>query len=325
MITLTPIAMAALLALGAPPAATTNLALDIRSSAGSSSVVVAPGRVAHYQIVGTLSDSASDGLAYFSTNLAFSGGPLVQAANPSSAPMTSFSPPLGFANPAGFGGTLVAGQLLQVGGAQNTIHNTIAPAPIGTVQIGIAQPSAPQVLVTGDVVAPYTVGMYTLSASGSKANVIRAGQSGSTFYKVDKVGNTSSIALTVEVQAITARPAIVSVGIGQEQHLALDAGPANAGRAYQCLGSLSGTAGGYQLPNGGVLPLHPDGYLNYTLTHPNSAILQNSLGVLDSNGRAVVTFHPDRRFVGMTVDHAFFLSGSTPEFVSEAEAVQVVP
>jgi len=324
MISLTPIASALVLALSAQPAATTDLTLDIRSSTGSNTVVVAPGRVAHYQIVGTLSNASSDGLAYFSTNLAFSGGALAQAANPGSAPMTSFAPPLGFSNPAGFGGTLSNGQLLQVGGAQNTIHNTIAPAPLGPVTLGVAQPSAPQVLVTGDLVAPYTVGSYTLNASGSKANVILPGQTGVPFTKVDKVGHTSVIALTVEVHAIVARPALVSVAAGQDQHLALDAGPANAGKAYQCLGSISGTSGGYTLPHGGVLPLHPDGYLSYTLNHPNSTLLQNSFGVLDSNGRAVVTFHPDARFIGMTVNHAFFLSAATPEFVSEAESVQVV-
>lgn len=320
----TSIAIAAVLAIAARPATTTDLALDLRDATGASTVVVAPGRTVHYQIIGTLSNSASDGLAYFSTNLSFSGGPLSQAATPLTAPMNLFSPPLGFSNPAGFGGTPHAGDLLQVGGAQNTIHNTIAPAPVGPVQLGIAQPGASQVLVTGDLVAPNVVGSYSLSARGAKANVILPGQSGATFYKVDKVGNVNVTSLTVDVQAITARPAVVSVAIGQEQHLALDAGPANAGRAYQCLGSLSGTSPGYQLPGGATLPLTFDGYLAYTLNHPNTSLLQNSQGTLDANGRAVVTFHPDRRFVGKTVNHAFFLSGTSPEFVSEAESVQVV-
>lgn len=323
---LTPAGLSALLLFSAvPPTASTNLVLDVRAESGASTLVVGPGRVAHYQVVGTLSSaSASDGLAYFSTRLSFSGGPLAQAATPTSAPMSSFAPPLGFTNPAGFGGTLVNGELVQVGGAQNTIQNTIAPAPLGTVQLGVAQPSAPQVLVRGDVVAPYAVGTYTLSALGTKANVILPGQSGVPFYRVDKVAGTSSTPLTIEVHAIQARPAIVSITAGEEQHLAIDAGPANAGRAYQMLGSISGTSPGIQLPGGGQLPLHSDGYLNYTLTNPNTPILQNSLGFLDANGKATVTFHPNRRFIGLTVHHAFYLAGSTPEYVSEAEPVQVV-
>jgi len=322
---LTPAGLTALLLLSVPPTASTNLALDVRSSSGASTLIVSPGRVAHYQVIGTLSNAAaSDGLAYFSTKLSFSGGPLPQAASPTSVPMSSFAAPLGFSNPAGFGGTLVNGELVQVGGAQNTINNTIAAAPLGTVVLGVAQPSAPQVLVTGDLVAPYRVGSYTLNALGTKANVILPGQSGVPFYKVDKVAGTSVSALSIEVHAIQARPAITSISANDEQHLALDAGPANAGRAYQVLGSISGTSPGFPLPNGGLMPLHPDGYLNYTLTHPNTPILQNSLGFLDANGKATVTFHPNRRFIGLTVQHAFYLAGSSPEYVSEAEPVQVV-
>src|SRR4030095_5489084 len=102
---------------------------------------------------------------------------------------------------------------------------------------------------------------------------------------------------SVEVHAITARPLQVSVSIGQEQYLALDAGPANAGRVYRCLCSLSGTSPLTPLPVGGMLPLHLDSYLHWTYDHPNTSILQNSFGVLDANGRATVTFHPNERFV----------------------------
>ena len=36
-----------------------------------------------------------------------------------------------------------------------------------------------------------------------------------------------------------------------------------------------------------------------------------------------MTFHPNGRFEGLTVNHAFYLTGPT-DFVSEAEAVLVV-
>src|SRR5689334_5477930 len=173
-----PTALAALLAVAAPPPlATSDLALALRTPSGATTLIVGPGRVGHYQLLGTLSNSTSDGLAYFSTTLAFSGGPLAQAASPSSAPMNAFAPPLGFSNPAGFGGTVVGGQLVQLGGAQNTIQNSFAPAPIGTVQLGVGLPPGPQVLASGDLVAPYVVGSYTLTASNTKANVLLAGQS----------------------------------------------------------------------------------------------------------------------------------------------------
>ena len=43
----------------------------------------------------------------------------------------------------GIGGTAINGNLVQVGGAQNTINRTpdIAPFPIGPVLLGVARPS----------------------------------------------------------------------------------------------------------------------------------------------------------------------------------------
>jgi len=300
-----------------------DLNLSLKSGA-SNTIVVGPGRSAPYQIVGTLSDSTSAGLAYFSLDLAFSGGALAQANNPSSAPMNQFALPLGLTNPAGFGGTPVGGQLKQVGGAMNTIKNSFASAPIGTVVTGLALPGSPQVLVTGNVTAPYDVGSYTLSAANLKANVLRTGQSGNPFWKVDKAGAGTITNLNVSVQAIISRPSVVHVQQGQEHYLAIDAGPNNAGRTYLCLGSISGTTPGIPLPGGELLPLANDGYFQYTLNNPNSPILLNSFGVLDATGKGLVTFRPTRRFVGLNVHHAFYLTGSTVDFVSEAEPVQVV-
>jgi hypothetical protein len=298
-----------------------NLALK---SGSSSTVIVGPGRNAPYQIVGTLSDNASAGLAYFSLDLAFSGGPLQPASNPIGAPMNQFALPLGLTNPAGFGGTPVGGQLKQVGGAMNTIRNTFASAPIGSVIPNLALPGSSQVLVTGSLTAPYEVGSYTLSASNLKANVLRTGQTGVPFWKVDKASAGTVSNLNVSVQAIIARPSVVHVQQAQQHYMAIDAGPNNAGRPYLCLGSISGTSPGITLPGGELLPLNNDGYFQYTLNNPNSPILSGSFGVLDAQGRGTVTFRPTRRFVGRTVHHAFYLTGSTVDFVSEAEPVQVV-
>lgn len=307
----------------APTALASDLNLSLLSGS-STTVVVGPGRSVPYLIRGELSDNTSGGLCYFSLNLAFSGGPLSPANNPTTSPMNHFALPLGLTNPAGFGGTVVAGQLRQVGGALNTINNSFASAPIGPVIQNLAQAGSPLTLVSGNLVAPYEVGQFTLSASNAKANVLRPGQSGTPFWKVDKVGAVNAGALTVDVQAIISRPSIVHVQQNQEHYLSIDAGPNNAGRPYLCLGSISGTTPGIPLPGGELLPLSPDGYFNYTLNTPNSAILSNSFGVLDVNGRATVTFRPNRRFVGLTAHHAFYLTGPTVDFVSEAEPVQVV-
>src|SRR6186997_1703945 len=123
---------APLILLAAAPAAATNLNLTIQSG-GQGTVTVTPGANVPYNVMGVLSDAASDGLAGFSVDLSFTGGPLAQAAEPSTAPMTSFAKPAGLTNPAGFGGTVVAGKLVQVGGAQNTIANVFAPYPKGNV------------------------------------------------------------------------------------------------------------------------------------------------------------------------------------------------
>ena len=300
----------------------TDLHLKVES-AGSSSISATPGATVTYAVVGTLGDSLSDGLAMFSLDLALSGGTLAQAAAPTSNPMQNFAGPLGVTNPAGFGGTVVNGALAQVGGAQNTMNSTFAPVPTGSVLTGVAQPANPAVLVTGTFTAPTQVGTYTLSVGSVFANVLRAGQTGVPFWKVDPATTGTLTQLTIEVGAISPSLAVVSVTAGQSQVMTIDAGPQNAGRTYWMLGTLSGTSPGTPLPGGLTLPLNNDGYFQFTRMTPNSAFLSNSLGTLDGQGRATVTFTPNRRFIGEAVHHAFMLRGPI-DFVSEAEPCTVV-
>ena len=72
---------AALVLLAAGPARATNLNLTVQSG-GSSTVTVPPGATVPYEVVGVLSDDASDGLAGFSFDLGFTGGPLPPAPSP---------------------------------------------------------------------------------------------------------------------------------------------------------------------------------------------------------------------------------------------------
>lgn len=189
-----------LLPLGARAALATNLDLRLQSG-GSSSVSVAPGAVVSWAAVGELSDAANEGLALFSFDLAFSGGALSPALAPSANPMLSFARPAGLDNPAGFGGTPASGQLRQVGGAQNTINSSFAPYPIGTVITDVAAPGQPVTLATGQLTAPTQPGTYTLSASNVLANVIRQGETGNPFWRVERANPGTVTSLVVQVSS----------------------------------------------------------------------------------------------------------------------------
>ncbi|HRV80783.1 MAG TPA: hypothetical protein P5218_05075, partial [Planctomycetota bacterium] len=167
--------------LGTQAALATDLDLTILS-AGSPVVQVLPGDPVNYTITGELTDAANLGLAMFAFDLTYDGGSLSPAsAGPSMAP---FVTPLGLNNPAGFGGTPQGGDLLQIGGAQNTIVNTFASKPIGPVQTGIALPGSPVTLAQGVLMAPSQPGTYSLRATHLFANVIDPSTTGNPFWRV---------------------------------------------------------------------------------------------------------------------------------------------
>ena len=194
----------AALALVAGLAGSTALASDLNltvreAGSGSSDVFAAPGSTVNYEIVGVLSDTANEGLALFGLTLSFDGGDLSAANAPGSLPMTAFDRPDGITNPGapdvacppqcGFGGTIIAGDLVQVGGGQNTILNTIdnAPFPIGAVITNVGHTEV--VLATGSLVMP-GAGVYhlTIPADSVFANVIRQGETGVPFWATDAAG-----------------------------------------------------------------------------------------------------------------------------------------
>lgn len=187
----------------APALPATDLNLKVQS-AGSSTVTVLPGAAVSYAVVGELSDALNEGLALFAFDLHFSGGPLAPANAPASSPLLSFAVPAGINNPAGFGGTPVAGALLQVGGAQNTLNNSFAPYPLGSVTTGVALPGFAATLVSGQLTAPLTPGSYMLTPSGLVANVIQAGASGVPVWKVESAVAGTLLPLTVIVQSSAA-------------------------------------------------------------------------------------------------------------------------
>ncbi len=310
-----------------PLALATDLDITVQSN-GVSSVAVAPGALVPYTVTIELGDALTAGLGGFAFDLVFDGGDLGAAVAPATGPTLAFRSPVGISNPAGFGGTLIDGKLVQVGGAQNTIQNFFAPVPSGAVTFGVAQPGSAVLVLTGTVQAPTEGGSFTLSVENALANGIVAGQSGFPFYSVDALDVTTT-GLVIDIASTLARDvAQVPLSSGGTQALALDAGAINAGRIYLVLGSMSGTLPGITA-NGITLPLNADPYLNYTLVAPNVGPLFTSFGMLDGQGQAASAFTlpagVSPLLAGMTLHHAYVLVTPTLDFASNSVSVTLIP
>ena len=98
---------------------------------------------------------------------------------------------------------------------------------------------------------------------------------------------------------------------------------------YLVLGSASGTAPGF--PLGTVtLPLVFDGYTSFTIANSNTALLNQTFGVLDPTGAAQASFAlpagTSPALAGAVLNHAFLdLDGFAVDFVSNAVAVTLTP
>ena len=191
--------------------------LNVRVVVGDSSTTdAAPGATVNYAVLGTLSDTSNEGLALFGFDLLYDGGDL-DPAEPGSADITdSFVSPYGINNPAGFGGTIIAGDLIQVGGGQNTIKNTLgnAPFPIGCQEgpptcdmvsffTGIGH--SEEVLATGSLIVPGSAtdgSTLNLTLSNLFANVIQEGETGmppQNFWKTEAAGVGTITSLVINV------------------------------------------------------------------------------------------------------------------------------
>lgn len=191
--------------------------LDINiESGGKSVVVVPPGFDVRYQLIGELTDSLNEGLAMVSMDLTFDGGDLEPADEPQMPPMTHFRPHRGLSNPAGFGGTVIGGGLMQIGGLQNTMNNHAAhPSfPIGPVVDGVAEPGSPVVLAEGALTAPLEPGEYVLSIQNLHANVIREGEDGVGFWMTEPAGAgvVADLAIVVDVDAVAVSGSVPQTG-----------------------------------------------------------------------------------------------------------------
>ncbi len=113
---------------------------------------------------------------------------------------------------------------------------------------------------------------------------VRQDNSGDVDYYDQSFGE-----FAIEGSALNADLSALSISAGGAQSFTLEAGPAFAGSSFLLLGSTLGTAPGIPL-GADVLPLNPDFYLNFVLTHPGAAPLLGGTGRLDDGGAAVAQF-----------------------------------
>jgi hypothetical protein len=121
----------------------------------------------------------------------------------------------------------------------------------------------------------------------------------------------------------------VSGASGGKVGFALDAGSANAGRAYLLSASASGTAPGLPLPGSpAVVPLNPDPFTFLIIAQANTPVFRDFLGGLDGSGRATadVNLGPLPPSVwGFALHFAYVLYTPVLDFASSAVAVRFMP
>ncbi|GJM24108.1 MAG: hypothetical protein DHS20C16_05230 [Phycisphaerae bacterium] len=114
------------------------------------------GGVVNVFIQGRIQNPTDFGLALWSVNLSDTGASGVDVTSAvfdsPGGDIDQFKRNLGLTNPSGYGGTPIAGNLIQIGGGQNTIGNT-GPTlfPVGTVVTDVANGAAWVNLATGQI------------------------------------------------------------------------------------------------------------------------------------------------------------------------------
>lgn len=220
------------------PAATLSLKIE-----PTTCTTVSPNGTVNYCIKGTLTNDGNLGLATFGVDLQTTTGIPQQPAN-SVDDTKTFAPPFGY-NPGGFGGTPDGGNLLQIGGAQNTIGHA-GTSPKGTLVTNVAL-GTEQVLAVGQVTLPLGTGTYTISISQATAfaGVLLPGP----VYPVDLADvAVATPSFTVTVGSSPAAPLQVTAGanvewVYEDQPVALEATVGNP-NGYTLTYAWVQTAGG---------------------------------------------------------------------------------
>ncbi len=191
------------------PAATVTFKIE-----PTTCTTVSPGGTVNYRITGTVSNDGNYGLATFGVDVLTGTGVAQRPANSVTGTAT-FAPPLGY-HPGGFGGKPDAnGNLLQIGGAQNTIHNDgispNPPSPCGSVQTNVGLAPADVVLAVGQITLPAQADTYTISLDNAFAGVLGPGPA-FPVYIAEASLTTSSFVVTVG----SSPAAVMTVAAGED-------------------------------------------------------------------------------------------------------------
>ena len=164
----------ALLLLAGQPARGQHF-VDLAVTSPEDGQAVAPGAQINWEISALVTGGDSQGLALIAVNL------VQEEANPElfdlppadNVPpgMEAFAPPSGVSNPdqgaesPGYAGTQMAGNLVQIGGGQNTSGEVSVVQDVG---LGPGR----QVIATGSFPAPETLGSYLIRIESPTANLL---------------------------------------------------------------------------------------------------------------------------------------------------------
>lgn len=169
-----------------------------------------------------------------------------------------------------------------------------------------------------------------LKYSNGDARTMSFADDGSVAMRAGILNAPGMILKTRVGGTLTGLPKTISAAVGGVQTLFLNASAVHAGKPYLFLGSVTGTAPGFQAGPVAV-PLNFDAYTLLVLSNPNTPPFGNTLGTLDASGRAVATFTIPAGLsgiAGLVLNHAFGTlnaTGTGLTFVSEPAKLSIVP
>lgn len=124
-----------------------------------------------------------------------------------------------------------------------------------------------------------------------------------------------------------------AANLGGSVQVTLDGGPAAAGKTYLILAGISGSSPGFVWQPGYPVPLNIDWVTTGLANDPTGTFLQNGLGTLDANGRAVATFQAPAGLLAPLIggsvtwsalSGSIFTSPVQPAFTAEAKVMTIL-
>jgi hypothetical protein len=112
---------------------------------------------------------------------------------------------------------------------------------------------------------------------------------------------------------------------GGTANLTLYASNANPLRSYFVLGSITGTAPGFPLPGGLMLPLNWDVFTDLVYEYANTPFFVDFHGTLDGSGNGTARFNPLGLLPPNITMHFAYLLYDPLDFVSNPVAIEIVP